>query len=129
MLGGRPAQGPDPAIASRLVVQPPAAVRGSVLPLADPAAAMAEAEAAGLPSELLARFGATVRQTHRRANVIVLDVPPERQPALIEALSARGVAAWPRPHRSSSRRRSPRTVEPRTRCSPRCPGRARRTST
>lgn len=83
------------ALASRLIVEPPAPVSRSVLPLADPEAALAHASAAGLPGDLLARFGATVRQTHRRANVIVVDVPVERQTALIEALRAVGISARP----------------------------------
>jgi subtilisin family serine protease len=86
---------PPEAIASRLMVEPPAPVGRSVLPLADPEAAAAHASDAGLPAGLLARFGATVRQTHRRANVIVVDVPVQRQAALIEALRAIGISARP----------------------------------
>src|SRR5260221_2965088 len=79
---------------SRLIVEPPVAVRLSVLP-GDPAAATAGGVEAGIPAALLARFGAVVRQTHRRANVVVIDVPAERRDALAAALRAIGIAARP----------------------------------
>ena len=82
-------------MASRLIVDPPGAVPASVLPAQDPAAAGAHAAAAGIPAALLARFGASVRQTHERANVVVLDVPPDRQQALIAALAEIGITARP----------------------------------
>ena len=70
-------------------------VSRSVLPLADPERAAAQAADAGLPSEILARFGASVRQTHRRAGVVVVDVPADRQPGLAAALRAAGISARP----------------------------------
>jgi len=79
------------------MVEPPGAVPASVLPEVDPEAASAHAAAAGIPDALLLRFGASVRQTHERADVVVLDVPPDRQQALIAALRAIGIAARP-PH-------------------------------
>ena len=94
MFGAAAAQASE-AIASRLIVDPPAPVRASVLPETDREAAGAHAAAAGIPDALLARFGATVRQTHQRANVVVLDVPPDRQQALIAALRDVGIAARP----------------------------------
>jgi subtilisin family serine protease len=96
MLGAASAGASD-AISSRLILEPPAPVRASVLPATDPEAALAHAATAGIAGPLLARFGASVRQTHERANVVVLDVPPERQQALIDALRAVGVSARPHP--------------------------------
>ena len=80
---------------SRLIVEPPGRVDASVLPTADPVRAAANAVSAGIPAAVIARFGATVRQTHRRANVIVIDVPADRQAALADALRAAGIAARP----------------------------------
>ncbi|HSW96021.1 MAG TPA: S8 family serine peptidase [Patescibacteria group bacterium] len=94
MLGQDSAE-PAAAISARLIVDPPGPVPASVLPEADPEAASAHAVTAGIPAALLARFGATVRQTHRRANVVVLDVPPDRQEALIAALREVGITARP----------------------------------
>jgi len=82
------------ALATRLIVEPPRAVRASALP-SDPAAAEASAADAGIPAEVLARHGATVRQTHRRAGVVVLDVPADRQAALAAELISRGIPARP----------------------------------
>ena len=96
MLGAAATQAAD-AISSRLMVEPPGAVPASVLPAVDPEAASAHAATAGIPDALLRRFGASVRQTHERANVVVLDVPPDRQQALIAALREIGIAARP-PH-------------------------------
>jgi len=96
MLGAASAEATD-AISTRLMVDPPGLVPASVLPKADPEAASAHAVTAGIPEALLARFGASVRQTHERANVVVLDVPPDRQQALIEALRSIGITARP-PH-------------------------------
>ena len=83
------------AVRTRLVCEPIRPVVASVLPEADPERAAAHAAGAGIPAALLARFGASVRQTHRRANVVVLDVPAERQAALVAALAAIGIAARP----------------------------------
>ena len=85
------------ALATRLIVEPAVPVRATELPAGDPERAGANAAAAGIPPELLARFGAAVRQTHRRANVVVLDVPADRQSSLAEALRAIGISARP-PH-------------------------------
>src|SRR4030081_1176325 len=87
MLGAAADPAPE-GLGSRLIVEPPAPA---------PEAAAANAAAAGIPQALLERFGASVRQTHQRANTVVLDVPPDRQSALAEALRAIGIAARP-PH-------------------------------
>ena len=85
------------AVRTRLVCEPIRRVVASVLPEADPERAAAHAAGAGIPAALLARFGASVRQTHERANVVVVDVPADRQAALAEALRAIGIPARP-PH-------------------------------
>jgi len=79
------------------MVEPGTPIGMSVLPDGDPEHAAALSAGAGIPADLLARFGATVRQTHRRANVVVIDVPAERQTGLIDALGGIGLAARP-PH-------------------------------
>jgi subtilisin family serine protease len=94
MLGATSADAAD-AISSRLIVDPPGPVPASVLPAQDPEAASAHAATAGIPSALLARFGASVRQTHQRANVVVVDVPSDRQQALMVALREIGITARP----------------------------------
>ncbi len=83
------------AIATRLVLDSPRPVAASALPTGDPELAAAKATDAGIPPELLARFGATVRQTHRRARVVVVDVAAGRQAELAEALRAIGIPARP----------------------------------
>lgn len=83
------------ALRTRLIVEPPQAVRTSVLPNEDAAHAASEAAAAGIPADVLRRHGATIRQTHQRAHVIVIDVPADQQDALIKALAARGIVARP----------------------------------
>jgi len=83
------------ALSTRLIVEPPRPVSGSVLPAADPERATATAAESGIPPELLRRFGATIRQTHRRAGVVVVEVPAERQAALAAALNAIGIPARP----------------------------------
>ena len=93
MLGVQQSQNED--LRTRLIVEPRARVRLSVLPATDDERATDAAGAAGIPAEVLARFGATIRQTHRRANVVVIDVPPERQAALAAALRDLGMAARP----------------------------------
>src|SRR6267143_2038193 len=88
--------GPSPeAIRTRLIVEPPGAVRQSVLPAEDDQRAEAEAAVAGISPGLLRQFGATIRQTHERAHVVVIDVPAERQTALVEALAGIGISARP----------------------------------
>jgi subtilisin family serine protease len=82
------------AAATRLIVEPPRAVAATALP-ADGEAATEHAAGAGIPVDLLRRFGATVRQTHRRANVVVLDVSADLQAALAEALRSTGIPARP----------------------------------
>lgn len=83
------------ALSTRLIVEPLRPVAATELPTGDAERAAAHAAAAGIPDDLLARFGATVRQTHERANVVVLDVPADRQAALAEALRAIGIPARP----------------------------------
>ena len=89
--------GPEDATAltTRLIVEPLHAVAATELPAGDAERAAAHSADAGIPADLLARFGATVRQTHRRANVVVLDVPADQQAALAEALRAIGIPARP----------------------------------
>lgn len=82
-------------LTSRLIVEPRRTIVESVLPAADLERAAANAAAAGVPTDLLPRFGATVRQTHRRANVVVVDVPADQQAALAAALEAAGIPARP----------------------------------
>src|SRR3989475_2410269 len=87
---------PLPAtLATRLIVEPRIRVRTSVLPAEDPERASAVCADSGVPLAILARHGATVRQTHRRANVVVIDVPAERQDALRSDLAAAGFDARP----------------------------------
>lgn len=93
MLGSVAAAPSSPAV--RLIVEPRGPITASVLPNTDPERAAAESAAAGIPLALLARFGATVRQAHRRAGVVVVDVPAGRQAVLIDALRAIGIAARP----------------------------------
>ena len=83
------------ALATRLIVEPRIRVRASVLPSEDPERAAAVCADCGVPLDVLARHGASVRQTHRRANVIVVDVPAERQDALRADLAAAGFVARP----------------------------------
>lgn len=83
------------ALTTRLIVEPPRPVAATELPAGDAERAAAHAAGAGIPAELLARFGASVRQTHERANVVVLDVPADQQAALAEALRALGIPARP----------------------------------
>src|SRR5712691_3027139 len=94
MLQAQAAPAPE-AIRTRLIVEPPRAVRQSVLPAEDDQRAEAEAAGAGIPPALLRHFGATIRQTHERARVVVIDVPADRQAALVEALAAIGIPARP----------------------------------
>ena len=94
-MRGATSAGPPDALAGRLIAEPPAPIGVSVLPESDPERAAAEGAEAGIPQELLDRFGASVRQTHRRAGVVVIDVPPERQSALAKALRATGIPARP----------------------------------
>jgi subtilisin family serine protease len=94
MLQAQVAPAPE-ATRTRLIVEPPRAVRQSVLPAEDDERAEAEAAVAGIPPALLRQFGATIRQTHERARVVVIDVPADQQRALIEALAAIGISARP----------------------------------
>ncbi|HEY8655284.1 MAG TPA: S8 family serine peptidase, partial [Candidatus Limnocylindria bacterium] len=83
------------ALTTRLIVEPVRPVSATELPGGDAERAAAHTAAAGIPDDLLAHFGATVRQTHERANVVVLEVPADRQAALAEALRAIGIPARP----------------------------------
>src|SRR5438045_6566626 len=80
---------------TRLIVEPARPVTLSVLPLDDPDEASRVAESSGVPAAILARHGARVRQTHRRANVIVVDVPEDRQVALARDLGDAGFVVRP----------------------------------
>ena len=83
------------ALTTRLIVEPLRPVTATELPGGDAERATAHAAAAGIPDDLLTHFGATVRQTHERANVVVLEVPADQQAALAEALRAIGIPARP----------------------------------
>ncbi len=85
--------GPARALVTRLLVEPQRPVSTSVLPGEDPAGAAQVAARADIPLDLLARFGATVRQTHRRAGVVIVEVPEENQEALARALRSAGFRA------------------------------------
>ena len=80
---------------TRLIVEPARPVSLSVLPLEDPARAQEVSLESGIPGAVLRRHGAVVRQTHRRAGVVVLDVPEDRQAALRRELEAAGFVARP----------------------------------
>ena len=94
MLGQAQRGAPGPT-RTRLIVEPAMPVSLSVLPLDDPAEASRVAESSGVPAAILARHGARVRQTHRRANVIVVDVPEDRQVALARDLGDAGFVVRP----------------------------------
>jgi subtilisin family serine protease len=66
-----------------------------VLPLEDPTRAEEVSLGSGVPEAVLRRHLAAIRQTHRRAGVIVIDVPADRQAALRRDLAAAGVVARP----------------------------------
>ncbi len=87
--------GPSRALLTRLLVEPARPISTSVLPGEDPARAARAAAGAEVPLALLERFGAAVRQTHRRAGVVVVEVPEENQEALAAALRAAGFKARP----------------------------------
>lgn len=80
---------------TRLIVEPARPVSVSLLPFEDPARAEEVSVASGIPERVLRRHDAVVRQTHRRAGVIVVDVPEERQAALRRELEATGFVARP----------------------------------
>src|SRR5207253_2388297 len=80
---------------TRLIVEPGTPVSASVLPNEDADRAEAVCIACGIPERLLRRHGARVRQTHRRANVVVLEVAADRQAALQRELEAAGFVARP----------------------------------
>src|SRR2546428_11573544 len=88
-------RGVPAGLSTRIVVEPPRPVALSVLPAEEPARAEAVSVGSGIPEELLRRYGARVRQTHRRANVVVLEVPADRQEPLLRELAAAGLAARP----------------------------------
>ncbi len=80
---------------TRLIVEPARPVSVSVLPLEDPARADEVSVESGISESVLRRHDAVVRQTHRRAGVIVVDVPEDRQAALRRELEAAGFVARP----------------------------------
>src|SRR2546428_418620 len=86
-------RGVPAGLRTRIMVEPPRRVALSVLPAEEPARAQAVSVGSGIPEELLRRYGARVRQTHRRANVVVLEVPADRQEPLLRELAAAGVVA------------------------------------
>src|SRR5919201_2893660 len=87
--------GTPSGIRTRLIVEPGTAVSASVLPDSDQQRAEAVCFACGVPEPLLRRHGARVRQTHRRAKVVVLEVPADRRVALQRELEAAGFVARP----------------------------------
>lgn len=80
---------------TRLLVEPVRNVGVSVLPSEDPARAAKVSAESGIPEQVLRNHDAVVRQTHRRARVVVLDVSEDRQIALQRDLEAAGFAARP----------------------------------
>src|SRR5437867_10973539 len=91
-------RGVPAGLSTRIVVEPPRAVALSVLPAEEPARAEAVSVGSGIPEELLRRYGALVSRSHRRANVVVLEVPADRQEPLLRELAAAGlVARAPKP--------------------------------
>src|SRR5438094_5351032 len=80
---------------TRLIVEAARPVSVSLLPSEDPARAEEVSLASGIPERVLREHEAVVRQTHRRAGVIVLDVPEDRQAALRRELEAAGFVARP----------------------------------
>src|SRR5205809_4675874 len=89
----------DPGIPAgtrtRLIVEPARPVSLSVLPLEDPARAQEVSLESGIPEAVLRKNDAVVRQTHRRAGIVVLDVPEDRQATLRRELEAAGFVARP----------------------------------
>src|SRR5712691_3004378 len=80
---------------TRLIVEPARPVRLSVLPSEDRARAEEVSLESGIPEGILKEHEAAVRQTHRRAGVVVLDVPEDHQTALRRDLEAAGFVARP----------------------------------
>jgi subtilisin family serine protease len=80
---------------TRLVVEPARPISASVLPFENPARAEEVSLDSGIPQRVLREHDAVVRQTHRRAGVIVLEVPEDRQVALRRQLQAAGFVARP----------------------------------
>src|SRR5206468_9384565 len=80
---------------TRLIVEPRRPVGLSLLPLEDPARAQEVSLESGIPEAVLRRNDAVVRQTHRRAGIVVLDVPEDRQATLRRELEAAGFVARP----------------------------------
>ena len=80
---------------TRLVVEPVRPIALSLLPSEDPARAQEVSLDSGIPETVLRRHDAVVRQTHRRAGVVVVDVPEDRQSALRRDLESAGFAARP----------------------------------
>src|SRR3989442_15129682 len=88
-------QGIPTGLRTRVLVEPSRAVVMSVLRTEDRERAEAISMECGIPESLLRRYGARVRQTHRRAGVVVLDVAPERQEPFLRELTAAGFVARP----------------------------------
>ena len=82
-------------VRTRLIVEPHRPVALSLLPLEDPARAQEVSLESGVPEALLRNNDAVVRQTHRRAGVVVVEVPEDRQAALQRDLEAAGFVARP----------------------------------
>src|SRR5438045_7424719 len=89
------ADGAPTGTRTRLIVEPARPVTVSVLPFEDPARAEEVTLESGIPDGLLRSHDAVVRQTHRRAGVVVLEVPEDQQAGLRRDLGAAGFAARP----------------------------------
>jgi subtilisin family serine protease len=83
------------ATRTRLIVEPARPVSVSLLPSEDPARAQEVSVETGIPEALLRDHDAVVRQTHRRAGVVVIEVPADRQAALRRDLAAAGFLVRP----------------------------------
>src|SRR5438445_1936654 len=80
---------------TRLIVEPRRPISVSGVPSEDPARGQEVSLESGIPERVLREHDAMVRQTHRRAGVIVLDVREERQADLRRELEAAGFVARP----------------------------------
>src|SRR2546430_11252818 len=90
-----PERGIPAGTRTRLIVEPRRPVGLSVLPLEDPVRAQEVSLESGIPEAVLRRNGAVVPQTHRRAGVVVLHVPEDRQATPPPELEASGFVARP----------------------------------
>jgi subtilisin family serine protease len=83
-------KGRDSAGIKKFILTPPGNVRKSVLFHENPKAAREVCEDCGLQTELLSKYGASVLQTHRRINAIVVSVPDHTSERLKRDLEKKG---------------------------------------